>query len=618
MRSSLPGECRRVPPTRRGAVVGIVLVVLTILAISVALVIRHDDVGDAATRARFSGARVVIPMPSLLPPARLAAPVRVVLVRDPGAGAYYDRPATFDAIVSRWLQTMRATGADVRVITPSELARDADWQVVVVPSSPCLGAETREGLERAAARGQGVILTASAGLYDGTCVHVGYGLVVAATRAARADTLEARKMVYVTIPGGSPLGADLPPGARIEVDPGGHVALRRPGRDAFYSEYDMDPAPARGRPLLDAAIVHGPFGRGRAVYWGFELTNVVDRAWNRDVLAMLVRNSIAWAAGQPLASLEAWPRGFMAAAVLAQDVETDFVNARHALDSLRAVGVPATYFLTSNLALKYRRLTRALAAHGEIGTHTDRHQLLGGSPADSQAAWLRRTRRDLSRLLDRPVNGLRPPEEQFDTTTLGEWIKAGGSYVFGANNSRVAAPELLPLAGDTVVLLARVTDDDLVVLNGVGPDPVRSLTAHYRSDFARIRALGGLYLLSYHSHLLAHPDLVPVLANVARTIATDDRVWVATAGDVAGWWRAKAEVSVTARRSAPNVVTISVSNRGTTPVRDAVARVVLLPGERGVRSDARLLSSPAGVARLALPTIGPGESRSFFLLSSTD
>jgi peptidoglycan/xylan/chitin deacetylase (PgdA/CDA1 family) len=594
---------------RRGIAVGVVLVVLTIVGVSLALVIRRPRADVARPRVRFSGARTIIPMPSLLPPARLGAPVRVAIVRDPGAASYYDHPAKLDWIIARWRAAMLASGADVRVLAPAQLEQAHDVQVLVVPSSPCLGVETREGLERAAVRGQGVILTAAAGLYDGGCSHVGYGLIVALTGAARADTLESRKMVYVTIPGGSALGTDLPPGTRIEVNPGAHIALRRPGRDAFYADYAMDPAPAARQPLVDGAIVHAPYGRGRAVFWGCELDNVVDRAWNRGVLALLVRNSVAWAAGHLLASVESWPRGHVAAAVLAQDVESEFTNARYALDSLRAAGVPATYFLTSRLALKHRRLTRALAAHGEIGTHTDQHQLLGGAPPDSQAAWLRRTQEELTRLVGRPVAGLRPPEEQFDTTTLAQWLLAGGTYVFGANNSRVAAPELLQVGSDTVLLLARVTDDDLIAAHALGPNPVRDLTDRYLSDFKRVRALGGLYLLSYHSQLLARPDLVPALANLARAVAADDRIWRATAGEVATWWRARADLRVAARRDANGDVMISAHNLGAASLEGAILRVELGPGERVVRSDVRQLAAAAGVARLALPTIGPGEAR---------
>ena len=602
---------------RRGVALAVALVVVAIVGISVAIVVWRERGEVGRPRTRFSGARTLVPMPSMLPAARLARPVAVAIVRDPASAAYFAKPSVLDSTIARWRRTLEAMGATVRVVAPAEAALAADAQVLVVPSSPCLGYETREAIERAAAEGRGLILTGSAGVHDGGCSRVGYGLVVASTGASRADTLDSRSMVYVTIPASAALSTDVPPGARIEVNPGGHVALRRIGRDAFYSQYDLDPAPARARPLLDAAIVHGAYGRGRVVYWGFDLGDVADRPWSRGVLALLVRNAVTWAAGEPLASLEAWPRGRVAAAVLAQDVEGEFTNARYALDSLRAAGVPATYFLTSNLALKYRRLSRALAAHGEIGTHTDRHQLLGGAPPDSQAAWLRRTRDDLARLLGRPVQGLRPPEEQFDSVTLAAWAQTGGTYVFGANDARVAAPELLAVGGGTIVLLARATDDDVAALRGLGPDPVRALGDRYRSDFARIRALGGLYLLSYHSQLLARAELVPALARLARTIAADEAVWRTTAGEASSWWRARAGVRIEARRDGGGIVTIVVRNGGPRPVADAVLRLTLGPGERGVHSDLPLLVAAEGTARVALPTLPAGAALTFTVVVGT-
>ena len=107
--------------SRRGVAFGAAVVVLTIVAVSVALVIWRTRPSAAVHgTARFSGARTITPMPSLLPPATLAEPVRVALLRDPSAVTYYDRPATFDAIVERWRDVMTAAGADVRVAAPSE------------------------------------------------------------------------------------------------------------------------------------------------------------------------------------------------------------------------------------------------------------------------------------------------------------------------------------------------------------------------------------------------------------------------------------------------------------------------------------------------------------------
>src|SRR5205823_2316413 len=236
--------------------------------------------------------------------------------------------------------------ADARIVSALSASVDRSARVLVVPSSPCLTVEAREAIDGFAARGGGVIITGLTGVYDAGCRPIGYGLIVATTGAARADTLDSRSMTYLTIPAGSPLTVDIPPGSRIDLNPGRQVALRLPQRDAFYSDYSLQPQPAGGAPLLDVAITHASVGRGRAVYWGFELRDVVRLPWDRALSELLVRNSVAWAASLPIGSVEPWPKGRIAAATIAQDVEAGFANAQHALDSLNAAHVRTTYFLT--------------------------------------------------------------------------------------------------------------------------------------------------------------------------------------------------------------------------------------------------------------------------------
>ena len=584
--------------------------VTAIVGVSVVLSLRgaRASLPPAPVR-RFAGSTTVIPMASVLPSPRLASPVRVAIVRDAAAAGYHDAPGTLDAVVRAWRDVLRAAGADVRVLSSSALAGARDVAVLVVPSSPCLTVATREAIAAATARGQGVILTGQAGTHDAGCREIGWGLVTEMTGATRVEPVDRRGMVYVTFPDGGALATGIPPGARLDLDPAGQVAVRRQGRDAYFSGYTLLPAPAATLPLVDAAVVHATHGRGRVVWWGFELGDVSDAPWNRALVRLLARNSVAWAAGVPQAAIEPWPRGRRAAAVVAHDVEHQFTNVRYALDSLRDIGVPSTFYLTSDLAARHQRLTRALAAVGEIGTHSENHRLLGGMPADSQRARLAFTQRELSRLLGDSVRGLRPPEEQFDRATMAAWLAAGGSYMFGANNARVAAPELLAIDGDTIVLLGRVNADDFVMTGPDAPRDRASLAATFLGEFANVRALGGLYILSYHSQLLSRPEHVPVLARVVRGMAVDSSVWVATAGDVADWWRRRAALvaRVTAERG--GMLRVTVRNTGPLLLHDAVARIVLPPGRQAVGADAMLLDAPAGIARVALPPLPAGATR---------
>ena len=96
--------------------------------------------------------------------------------------------------------------------------------------------------------------------------------------------------------------------------------------------------------MVDAAVIRSRYARAPVAYWSFDLTAVNDLPWDRTIAQLLVRNAVAWAARTPLAEVEPWPEGKRAAAVLAQDVEDQFANARYALDPLRAAGVRGTYF----------------------------------------------------------------------------------------------------------------------------------------------------------------------------------------------------------------------------------------------------------------------------------
>jgi peptidoglycan/xylan/chitin deacetylase (PgdA/CDA1 family) len=596
--------------TRLGSVRWLVLVGVAVVALSVALAARGErtPAGTAGPR-RFAGSTTVIPMPSILAAATLASPVRVALVRDPAAVSYFTKSASYDSIVARWATMLRATGADVRTVTPSEIAA-SDARVLVIPSAHCLSVATREAIDRAATRGQGLVVTGAIGTMDARCRSVGDGLLVALTGASRVEMLEKRDIAYVTFPSGGALATDIPAGTRLELDPAPYVALRRAGRDAFFSSFTLRPEPARGVPLVDGAVVRSRYGRARVAYWSFELTRVNNLPWDQEVAQLLVRNAIAWAGRVPLIEIEPWPHGKVAAAVLAHDVEDQFANAQYALDSLRAAGVRGTYFLTSELARRNERLTRAIAESNEIGTHSENHRVLGGEPADVQRRRLALTQVHLRDLLGAPVAGLRPPEEQFDLATLSAWLEAGGTYVFGANNSRAATPELLEVNGDTIVLLGRANVDDFDAASLAARGSLDEIVKEYLGEYQKVRALGGVYLLSYHSQLLARPELVPALTRIARRIHADTAVWLTTAGEVVEWWRARAAVTTRATRVDARTLRVDLRNTGRDTARGLVARVTLGDGVRA-SGQPRVLRSDTGSLRFVVPPLAPGAERTF-------
>lgn len=597
------GVAARVSPTTLAFAVPAFVAIV----ISVAVTLGAGPADKPTIRKRFSGSTVVQRMPSLLRSANLPSAVSIAVVRDAAAADYYDSPATLDTIVRAWRDALVAIGADARIVGSRELHLARSARVLVVPSSPCLSIETREAIETAGQRGQGLVVTGITGAFDAGCRPLGYGLVIGLTGASRAEVLGNRSMVYVSIPASGPLSADIPPGARLDIRPAGQLALRHPKPDAFYSDYALGSDPAGGQPFLDAALVRSSYVGARVVYFGFELRNIVRTPWSRSVLGLLLRNAIAWTGDVPLASVESWPHGHSSAAILAQDVEDVFGNARHAMDSLRAAGMPGTYFVTSDLAKRNGRLTRRLASSGEVGTHSENHQLLGGLPFERQLERLLTTQRDLYRMLGAPARGLRPPEEQFDEATMAAWLQVGGTYLLGANDARCAAPELLPVRGDTIVLVPRVFGDDFSAAGPRRSRPPSVVDSLLRAEVVKAQRLGGLYVLSYHTQLLGRTEYVPVLAALARELKADSTVWIATADAIAQWSLARAGVETRVQRRATDRLTIAVRNRDYRALKDATIRVTLPRGRRISRASVKYRQAEPESARLVIPFI-PGRS----------
>jgi peptidoglycan/xylan/chitin deacetylase (PgdA/CDA1 family) len=577
-----------------------------VVAISIVISVRQSRAANDATPARFSGSTVILKMPSLLNTARLPSRVSVAVVRDAAAAKFYDSPATLDSIVDSWKNALTAIGADARIVSSSAISATRGARVIVIPSSPCLTVATREAIDLAGSRGQGLIVTGAAGINDAGCRQIGYGLIVGLTGASRVQRLEARPMVYVTIPYGGPLSADIPPGSRIDLKPASQLALRLVDRDAVYTDYSLKPQAVSGEPLLDGAIAHSTYKGARVVYWGFGVRETVARPWNRAVVSLLVRNSVAWTARLPISAVEPWPNNHQSATAFVQDVEDQFTNARYAADTLKAIGVPGTFFVISDLARRNTRLTRRLADAGEVGSHTENHHLLGGMKKERQFERLAVTQHDLTDILGAKISGLRPPEEQFDSATMAGWLAAGGSYIVGANDSRCASPELIPVGKDTLTLLPRTGDDDFEALApGESQDP-KATAKLLETEFGWVRELGGLYALSYHSQLLSRPEHLPALAQLARTVAADTSVWITTTDGIATWWRKRSQVQTSTRMLNANRLEITLRNRGDELVHQSVVRVNLPTGLRASRvSRGKLLASEPGVVRVMLPLLPP-------------
>jgi peptidoglycan/xylan/chitin deacetylase (PgdA/CDA1 family) len=536
-------------------------------------------IAASRTERPFPG---VPPLPSVIAHPRLDG-IRAAILDEP-ENVRISGPGEYAQAIAFWRRWLGEAGATI--VAPQR----AD--VLILPQALCLGPVHRRLVAAHLARGGGIVTTGAVGAYDGLCTPLRDTLVAELLGIQDSDIRAAPRRKndahYAVLLGETVLGAGLPPGARVEFSPNGEIVFRSPSREMLYADYSRKPMNA-GAPYFDAAAMRSLVGRGRVAAFGFSPMDLVGD-WSVDVGSMVVANAVRWAAGHDVYQLAPWPAGKRAAAVMAFDVEADYQNARHALDALEPYKLPGTAFVVGKLAEADQATTQRLFATMEIGTHTHNHYPLDTLSAAAQMRELAQSKRVVERLLGKPVPGMRPPEERYTLSTLQDWADLGGRYVFANNNARVAAPEIIPLLPDSLVLLNRVSDDDFEILER---DKVRDRSRMARTMVTQVDeivAYRGLYMFSYHSHMFSQKELVPVLRALAEKLRDSPQVWTATAGEVATWWRGRAAVGLT---TDPTGRSVTLANRGPTPFEHGVV----------------LIDTPEGLRRwVRLPTIQPGAS----------
>lgn len=578
--------------TRRTVVLFCVAVLVAVTGLGAA-VWRSFSTGAEAEHGAENSGEYTAPaaIPSVLAEPSLAG-VRAAVWADP-RNAPQRAPGAYDAEVGRWRAWLARAGA--QVVAPEQA------EVVVMPYAACLGLAERQRVAALLRAGRGIVTTGMLGARTENCHPLPDTLLHALLGRGGAGIAPVPRAsgasLYGVVLGETALSAGLPPGSRFEVRSADQVTFRDPGRAVFWSDFFRKPVRPGGAQHFDAAMVRARVGPGRVAAFGFGMTHVVP-GWSEEVARRLAANAVRWAAGKPVVQMAAWPQGKRAAAVVAQDVEADYRNAVGAVEILERERIPATFFVMGRLASRERRTTARLRDYGEIASHTYDHRALDQRVGDDLVNSLRRSKENAEELSGRPVLGLRPPAERFNMETLRAWAGVGGTYVFAANNVRAAGPELVPLGADTLVLLARVVGDDFHVLERAGVRDRGTMSKDLLRELDEVIAQHGLYMFSYHSQLFARPDLRPVLQSLAEALHATPQVWVAPAGDVAAWWRARAAVRI---HPSPDGRTARLENHGRTPFKHGVLLVDLPNGQQ---------------RRLTLPELAPGTAATVSLPTS--
>lgn len=520
-----------------------------------------------------------------------------------------------------WENYLRANNIPfARISTAEKIAQIPAFGVLILASTVVLSDAEKKAVMHWRDRGGSIFSTWMTATHSETGDSLGFGFmadvldvkVVGTTQDATDDT-------FMIVHGDNPVAHSLPAGTRVWLERVPYqLPLRLVGKQDAAQIMDWSRGYDKEKPpgLVTFNERQMPSGLlSRTVTLGYPEQN-----WLRSdpkQLGTLSNNILSWLLREPKAYLGAWPSpyqgGFLLALQAAEAVtEVELDMAR----TMAAMGGRATFYINGGSLLKTAPSVKKIQSFGhEIAYFGDQFEGFKDQKEDVQVERLSTMRKQFS---DAGIAVSTPPSfsapmDSYDKITqrLLEDGQFGNYLAF----MEVTESRLPVVATRTPEGLAQTV---ILPRTLIGPeesidvdDPAAGLNNFLLSLDLSV-SMGGLSVVRLPSQSLLLPAQRKLIFDKIRSLR--ERVWMASANQIAQWWRHREHVSVTLEPHLEGYLLTATVARPVTLLEPLSiwinhphlnSRVRLIPQQKGDKLPAVQAVDPwRSVIALRAPTVG--------------
>lgn len=546
--------------------------------------------GKSASEPKTVATVTPAPVKAFAGPSEPSAPIvpRVLLYASPTTRAFF-ATSGFDVKdnLRTWEVFLRKYKIPYLVLTSVEQLEKSPSGVLLLPSTVAMSDREMQAVINFRTTGGSVLATWLTGVRNEGGEWRGFGFMESALDVKVVGSTESDEHDnFMIVHGDNPVAHSLPAGMRVWLERVKNwYPLRLFGRNSAAQIMGWTRAFVPGKPTATIVFDERSLSNGklsRSVVLGYP-----ERLWSSaypHLIEAVAHNALMWLLRQPDVYVSAWPAPYTSAFVMAvyspdviDEVDLDFAK------QLEAAGGHATYYVLSENAKKAANIVKQIQSRGhEVGFMGDRFKGFKDQPLVEQAKRFDTMRREFKEAgIDvAPDVGFYAPMESFDKNTeklLKE--RSFGHYVAFMDASEARLPFVAPID----VGMAKPAKP-LVVLPRTqsGPEDEESEGAtgmrDFLSELAHAEQMAGLSVVRIPNQTVL--DKAQVTEMFSQLKARRDRMWIASASQVADWWRERERVSANLETGdAGPLLVVSIAGSG--PLKPAATVWVNLPQSGG-------------------------------------
>ncbi|MCX7875338.1 MAG: hypothetical protein N2321_04115 [Melioribacteraceae bacterium] len=437
-----------------------------------------------------------------------------------------------------------------------ELGKHYEYKLIVLPGSKSLSDKELVNVKRYIENGGSVFVTGGPATFSDEGKWRGWEFFteVFGMKFNREIKPEETYKVH-TLRGNLPITSQIPTGYALKIATWdrpiyAEVLEPRTTQVSFWYDFRKEAGLVREEIQKSAGISFGTYGKGRFVWFGFEINSVLGVQKDFIYFEKLFNNSVNWLVYNPTAFVRDWPDTYEAAFLFIPTITEQPNNIINVNKNIGGIKINPTIFVDPNITINNYQILKSLKEKGEIGAIVDIGFL--ASPEDTvnklfskevQTSTLKFAIDTLKKLTNQNVKAIMPLNGYYDDNTMQAMSQLGLEFLVTDSLTDRSVPEIRTRNNKQIMIITKTARDDYEVVRNYGLTNTEFQRYTYEEDIDRVLFEGGLYVFKVHTNYQLLPQYSSVIKDVLK-YAKSKKMWITSLEELKNWWLSKGGVEV--------------------------------------------------------------------------
>lgn len=507
--------------------------------------------------------------------------------------------------VDTWKKFVKGARMDFDIITDQsiELGQHLGYKVVILPGSKSLSDRQIVQLKKYLENGGSLFVSGGPATFSDEGKWRGWEFFTEVFGMKFNREIKPEEFYKVhTLRGNLPITAEIPTGYALKIATWdrpiyAEVLEPRTTQVSFWYDFRKEAGLVREEISKSAGIAYGNYGKGRFVWYGFELNSVLGVQKDYIFFEKLFNNSLNWLTYQPTAFIKDWPAPYDGAFLFIPTLRENIGNVYNVNNLISPNQFPATFFLDTEVGIKNPGIVKSLAGKGDIGAIIDIGFI--ESPEDTinklfeketQFSNVGFAKDTLSKIAGREVRAIMPLNGYYDDNTLQAMAAKNIEFLLTDSLTGRSVPETRIRNNKLIMIITKTARDDIEIVKNYGLTNTDFQLYTYEEDIDRILFEGGLYVFKVHSEYQLQPQYSSVIRDVLR-YAKSKNMWITSLNQLKDWWNRRQGVEVRYDTRSKRRVAIEFTNPSDNVTTELVVQVNLNKKVRNVNVSSDIINT---------------------------